>query len=103
MIENYRNIKFFTPVNFKTTLQYSEKTFKDALQDFVNFICKEYNIKNKPIDFENIKFNSGTFSSDKNKIILNELYFEIYKNCIRIENENPTLSPAKIKEMQVVR
>lgn len=101
MIEKYENIAFFTPEIFKNTLiEDGIDAIIQELQNFVNFICKEYNIKNKPIDFENIKFDSGTFSSDKNKIILNELYFEIYKNCIRIENENPTLSPAKIKEMQ---
>ena len=75
MIEKYENIAFFTPEIFKDNIiEDGIDAIIQELQNFVNFICKEYNIKNKPIDFENIKFDSGTFSSDKNKINLNELY-----------------------------
>lgn len=100
MIENYKNIRFFTPSNFKITLQYSQKTFIDALQDFTNFICKEYNLLGKTVRFDYLDFDPGRFSSNNNEVILNKAYFDIYTNCIRIESENPTLRPAEIKKLQ---
>lgn len=89
MIENYRNIRFFTPNNFIITLRHSENTFKDTLQDFVNFICNELNINNYQIMFDR-KMKSdveGKFSIERQSILLNLNKFNLYKEYILNPND----------------
>lgn len=101
MIETYKNIAFFTPEIFKDTLiEDGIDALIQELQNFSKFIYKEYDLLNKEIKFDYLELNHGRFSFEKNEVILNKAYFDIYTNCIRIESENPTLRPAEIKKLQ---
>lgn len=104
MIENYRNIRFFTPNNFIITLRHSENTFKYTLQDFVNFICNELNINNYQIMFDR-KMKSdveGKFSIERQSILLNLNKFNLYKEYILNPNDEKFQdNPELLKEIEI--
>lgn len=88
MIENYNEIRFFTPENFKTILllENGKGNIKNQLQDFVNFCCEQLGVT----EHYDIIFDPtiGTDIARCNNLIppksirLNEQIFKLYEMYI---------------------
>ena len=106
MIEKYSNIKFFTPIIFQTNLINDEKDFYNNLQNFANFITKEYFLNN----IYEIVFSSNDMDEqahldiEKKQIIISNKELNNYIKCLSTEtlNDNHLMQMFPCKIMSII-